>query len=227
MCCQIPFDNPRLVITSEGLFFLDVFHQKLKSGSWSITCMDAIISILEQLQAQSGYVVCPGVNFALFQDKIRVMKSLRLWGIPFNRHDSAKCLMWHKPKQLRSSQYSSDLAIKREMCSECRSLVTELRRQHKKATDIPDCVRDKRRSASSDMKELYMSPQSLAKKRRNQSRERKAMQKSLKQYRKNDITLNSDHHREMCQLTSTIHSNYWDNLEQLFTEAEAANPQQS
>ena len=53
------------------------------------------------------------------------------------------------------------------------------------------------------------------------------MQKSLKQYRKNDITLNSDHHREMCQLTSTIHSNYLDNLEQLFTEAEAANPQQS
>ena len=152
MCCQIPFDNPRLVITSEGLFFLDAFHQKLKSGSWSITCMDAIISILEQLQAQSGYVVCPGVNFVLFQDKIRVMKSLRSWGIPFNRHDSAKCLMWHKPKQLRSSQYSINLAIKREMCSECRSLVNELRRQHKKANDIPDCVRDKRRSASSDMK---------------------------------------------------------------------------
>lgn len=47
-------------------------------------------------------------------------------------------------------------------------------------------VKAEHESASSNIKELYMSPSFLAMKRRNQAKESKALLKSLVTYRKND-----------------------------------------
>ena len=138
--CAGPCKPARLLVNTDGKYQFQVLMHTVSQGDWD----DAIIrGHVDSLQTKSGYVLCPGVpNYtAEFGEHIRYTpKNLRVWSIPFHRHDHHLCALWHKPSNRKQSP-SSPLF---NACSTCKSLYSNLQTTRKNEMGVSPASKMKR-----------------------------------------------------------------------------------
>ena len=216
-CSAGPVYNPRLLISDVGVdephFEFQVFCHVVFTGPYTPV---AVHSYLQSMLPGSGYTVCPGIpNLA---PEIRFKpKKYRQWKLPFVRHDSQGCKLWHVPTHHKRSPddplYDS--------CPSCKLLRHDLDTLVKRARRISASTRAKWQLPSSKRALKYFSPHSLRNRQKQSKLDRKAMMKSLKQYRKYDVTLHDDQNSELLKLVSSISDIGKDELEKVLKEADA------
>lgn len=97
-CSAGPIYNPRMVISVDGQCHpqmeFQVFFRTVFKGAYT---RQAATPHLESMQRESGYSVCPGIPE--YPSEVRFKsKNYREWQLPFKRHDSQKCKLWHIPQ---------------------------------------------------------------------------------------------------------------------------------
>ena len=198
-----PMHNPRLLLSERGLFQWQVFFTTICSGSWSTSNMLEVQTLLGQLEPSSGYIICPGIDIEPFEGLIPYIKHLRSWGRPFYRRDSDECAMFHAP--LGQSQ----------MCPSCSTLKKRMHQQLQRNTHLSPSNKENRTSTSSKYKISYLSPASQKRRHASTMRERKAMMKSLSNYRSHDVVLEASQHTEMTEVVNYIAKEHQNDLEQV------------
>ena len=127
-----PVQPARMVFNSNGMYMFQVFLQTTKEGAWRSSeagPSSEVISLLDTLLSNSGYVVCPGIRnyIATFEDYVRFeSKNLRIWKNPLHRYDSHHCLLWHRPSGASSAQQKPD-SSGYHVCGSCRALFQNLK----------------------------------------------------------------------------------------------------
>ena len=174
----------------------------VSQGDWD----DAIIrGHVESLQTKSGYVLCPGLpNYtAEFGEHIRYTpKNLRVWSIPFHRHDHHLCALWHKPSNRKQSP-SSPLF---NACSTCKSLYSNLQTTRKNEMGVSPASKMKRLEPSSTYPLDYLSPQSQSVRVSKAIEERHEALRKLRQRIKQtcELELEEEQHNELERLVYAI-----------------------
>ena len=134
------------------------------SGIWSTTDHVDLLKAIRKLHPESGFVLCPGLNFSKFSSDIEYSKTLRKWSLPFSRYDSQQCLLFHKPSHVRTtSKSTTDQAITPSMCLWCRRLVVVLRQIKEHHQQLPHTVKDSWTSVSSNYRTSYLHKEQKAK----------------------------------------------------------------
>ena len=213
-----PIYNPRLLITpslhlTEYYLEFQVFFKRIFHESYT---MEAVDKFLQTMKTKSGYVICPGIPKLPGEIGYKP-KKYREWSIPFARHDSVDCQLWHKPSHHKRS--NDDPLY--DSCPPCKLLWHDIGVLVQRAKQRQLATKLKHQRPSSKRPLKYMSPYSK-KVRINLTRlNRKAMMKSLKHYRKHDIHLNEDQNAELLKLVSRITDVGKEQLDEVLAEADA------
>ena len=161
------------------------------------------------LTVMENYEVCPGLKSVPDANSA----SKRTWGFPFERIDSNKCLLLHLPvntKQLPGS-------VLFNVCQHCKKL-------YRKLNDVSKKRRRNganRVSKSSKCNWRFLSPKSAKKRFRNLTCDARRVSKQLKRLsRKVQVSLNSELSGQMEQITNKISSQFHEDLNSIFEEAE-------
>ncbi len=134
-----PIQPARMVFNDDGAYAFQVLLHTVQQGTWSgSTQQREITGLLDKLLANSRsvYMVCPGIRDydATFGQFIRFeSKNLRVWKNPLKRHDSKRCLLWHKPANTRQQPDSPTY----NLCGSCKLLYHNLVVIKKRAVAAP------------------------------------------------------------------------------------------
>ena len=216
-CSAGPVYNPRLLISDDGMekpqLEFQVFFRSICSEPYS---SEAAEVHLKSLLPASGYTVCPGIpNFPAevhFQPK-----KYREWKSPFVHRYSQECKFWHVPSHRKRSPEDPLY----DSCPSCKLLWHDLDALAKRAHITSPSTRAKWQLPSSRRALKYLSPHSLQLQRKQARLDRKAMMKSLKHYRKYDVTMHDDQNSELLKLVSSISDIGKDELEKVLEDADA------
>lgn len=151
--------------------------------------------------------------------------------VPYERHQSDCCKLWHVPNN-RQHQTSSSLY---NVCQPCKSLSNRLDELEKRHKELSDSTREEWKQPSSKRPLKYCSPTTgiiilliiliqlpkIVKDRHSGIRnERKAMAKRLKKYDQFEFSLNSDQHDEFVKTVTTVTEQCPDELSKVLEEAD-------
>ena len=212
-----PIYNPRLLITSSldlnehyidfQVFFKSIFHESYTT--------EAVDKYLQTMKTESGYVICPGIpnlpNEIGFKPK-----KYREWSIPFVRHDSIDCQLWHKPSHRKRS--TDDPLY--DSCPPCKLLWHDIGVLEQRAKQREPATKRKHQQPLSRKSLKYMSPTSKKVRNHLTRLNRKALMKSLRHYRKHDIYLNDDQNDELLKLVTRITDVGKEQLDEVLAEAD-------
>ena len=154
---------------------------------------------MQTLKIGSGYVICPGIPNLPSEIGFKP-KKYRQWSLPFVRHDSIDCQLWHKPSHHKRSKDDPMY----DSCPPCKLLWHDIGVLLKHAKQIEPLAKSKFQQPSSRKSLKYLSPASKKVRAHLTRLNRKAMMKSLKHYRKYDINLNDDQNAELLKLVSRV-----------------------
>lgn len=165
--------------------------------------ISSLIAVMENCEVCPGLKSVPDVNSA----------TKRTWGFPFERIDSNKCLLLHLPenkKQLPSS-------VLFNVCKHCKKLYQKLKDVSKKRSRNEA----NRVSKSSKCNWRFLSPKSAKKRFRNLTSDARRLSKEVKRLSKKvQVSLNSELSDQMEQITNKISSQFHEDLDGIFEEAE-------
>ena len=212
-----PINNPRFVVSSNGLYYLQAYYKTVSKGTWNSNNIIDLLEDCDKLKADSGYKVCPGVDIKPFKALIHHVSTLRKWGQPFERNDSQTCELFFKQRRSRLDCHTC--------CTSCRALLSQIKQQFKRAVRVTPLERKWRTSTSSKYKTLYLSPSSKRAKQKFHLNDRTAMIKSLKRYKNLDITLSPKQNQQMRKVTQSVNNTQL--LNDIFTEAETKQGQKA
>ena len=103
-----PIKPARMFFNNDGDYSVKVLRKVVQTGSRkeSHPPHKNICLALDTFLSNSGYVLCRGLKDYTneFSHIIHFQpKNLRVWGNPV-RHESADCLFWHKPSNVRITE---------------------------------------------------------------------------------------------------------------------------
>ena len=175
---------------------------------------------LQQLLPDSGYTVCPGIVnydelFAAVRHTHQNLQTIKV-GEKVVRHESVKCMLWHKPEGKQKRLFDR----KKGMCAECKSFDYQMTREVKRATQSEPKVA--RTASSSNYPFTYLSPASQKVRARNLMRERKTLMQRIQKYASLCVPLDDEQSEEMSSLTQAIDGNpeFREELNNIFLEAD-------
>lgn len=167
--------------------------------------ISALLAVME------NYEVCPGLNVKSVPDANSASK--RTWGFPFERIDSNKCLLIHLP--VNTKQVPGSVLF--NVCKHCKKLYHKLNDVSKKRRRNEA----NRVSKSSKCNWRFLSPRSAKKRFRNLTSDARRVSKELKRLSKKvKVSLNSELSDQMAQITNKISSQFHEDLNSIFEEAE-------
>ena len=220
--CLGPIKPARMVFNETGRYNVEVLLTAVSTGSWkeSVPPHKEICSELDSFLAHSGYVICPGiVNYDVeFKETIRFQsKNLRVWSHPVTRYDSATCLLWFKPSNVRIPAVSPLFNV----CPNCKALHTQLAAIKQRAIDNSPGHKDKWTDPSSNRPLKYLSPASQAQRVAKGGDERRRLRKTILKYEDDplDIELSGEQHEEMKKLVMAIEEKGKDELAAIVAES--------
>lgn len=193
-----------LHVSSDGNYALKVLLCDAFKGT--LKDEDDVTSLLDVM---NSYKICPGLKSPPAVDS--ALK--RTWGFPFQRVDSHKCLLLHPPGNKKQVPGSALF----DVCTNCKKL-------SRKLSDIVKKRRSNGRNRvlkSSTCNWKFLSPKSAKKRLRNLTADSRRLTKEVERLRKKlDVSLSPQLSDEMRHITSTIHSQYNEFLEDIFEEAD-------
>ena len=216
ICSAGPIYNPRMVISVDdqghAQMEFQVFFRTMLKEAYSRQAADPH---LESMLRESGYSVCPGIPEYPLEVRFK-SKNYRKWQLPFTRHDSRKCKMWHIPQHHKRSP--NDPLY--NWCPSCKLLWHDLCALTRRARKISPTKHSHWQLPSSKRLMKYLSPHSMKMRRTMTRLNQKAMMKSLKHYRKYDVTLHNDQNNDLLSLVSAISDIGKDELQNVLSEAD-------
>ena len=153
--------------------------------------------------------VCPGLKSVPDANST----SKRIWGFPYERIDSNKCLLLHLPGNIKQVPGS----VLFNVCKHCKKLYQKLKDSSKKR---------RRNGANRVLKSSkcnwrFLSPKSAKKRFRNLTTDVRRLSKEVKRLSKKvQVSLNSELCDQMEQITSKISSQFHEDLDGIFEEGE-------
>ena len=217
-----PIKPARMVFNESGQYSVEVLLTAVSTGSWkeSVPPHKDICSQLDSFLAHSGYVICPGIvdYDSNFKEIIRFQsKNLRVWSHPVTRYDSATCLLWFKPSNVRATAASPLFNV----CSNCKALHSQLTAIKRRALDNSPGHKDKWTDPSSNRPLKYLSPASQAQRLAKGSDERRRMRKTILKYEDDplDIELSGEQDEELQRLVTAIEEKGKDDLAAIVAES--------
>lgn len=150
-------------------------------------------------------------------------KNLRQWGMPFGRHDSKCCLLWHIPGNNKRSTGDS----LRDACAHCKRLHHDIDQLQKKVQGLSEGKVLSRSSRSSNYPIKYLSPKSKSTRLARISNDRKNLNAKLSALAPYNCDLKDKQHTELLQLVSLIHKNGSQVIEELCSQGDRALGQES
>jgi len=179
----------RINITLKGCeYVINVLAFHLESGT--IASVEDLDDLCRRFSSRSLQKFCPGIDWNVYEQKyhkiIRYhLKSVRYSTFPYQRVDSARCLLWFKVARNATLAEKSASEV---MCSACKRLKANLDWQLKRTRAESPTRKIKRQSASSTARLRYMSPESQRKRKKNMVSQRN---KGKKSKRKIEVPVNS------------------------------------
>ena len=165
--------------------------------------ISSLLAVMENCEVCSGLKSAPDANSA----------SKRTWGFPFERIDSNKCLLLHFPENQKQVPGS----VLFNVCKHCKKL-------HRKLNDVSKKRRGNeanRVSKSSKCNWRFLSPKSAKKRFHNLTSDARGLSKEVKRLSKKvQVSLNSELSDQMEQITTKISSQFHEDLDGIFEEAE-------
>ena len=194
----------------------------MQTGSWKASEAPhrEISGILDTLLASSGYVLCPGIRDydSQYGESIRFKsKNLRIWTESIERHDSAECLLWHRPSNARTASDS----LLYDVCASCKLLVQHLNIIKNRAVASSPGHKEKWTEPSSNRPLKYLSPASQTERLLKSSKDRKKLRKTVLKYDDPlDVELSGVQDDELTRLVQAIEEKGKEHLESVFSEAD-------
>lgn len=165
--------------------------------------ISSLLAVMENCEVCPGLKSVPNANSA----------SKRTWGFPFERIDSNKCLLLHLPANKKQIPGS----VLFNVCKHCKKLYQKLNYLCKKRRKNEA----NRVSKSSKCNLRFLSPKSAKKRFHNLTSDARRLSKDVKRLSKKvQVSLNSELSDQMEQITSKISSQFHEDLDGIFEEAE-------
>lgn len=214
-----PIANPRVVIEiaeSCTSAHLEVHFKRVQSFSVEGNEIQ-LYGLIASLSNGSGYVLCSGIPTSVSCELSFESKSLRKWGTLFNRFDHKECLMWYKPSSGESGKTPS-----MNSCPKCTRLMYHLRDTLKKKKMTDPETKERRASAGSRYPKMYLTPESRAKRERNEKQKALSNKRLLKKLGKFDVDVSKMTSDDILAIVADIEKTSKSKLEQLLAEADIA-----
>lgn len=204
---------------SSFTYTLQVLLTPIETGS--ITNLDQFISVCSKISNDAQYKFCPGLDEKFYYDTyfatIRYhIKSVRVWEKPFSRIDSKNCSLWHQLSNNHSKEEKKSLEA---LCGSCKRLCTDLEHQ-KRRSDISPGQKVARLQSSSHFKLKYLSPASVAARKKVTQMERSTDKAKLAKYEELELPLDDEQSDELCNVMKMIEETCPDELDKIFQEGD-------
>ena len=196
-----------LYVSADGKYSLKVLFRDttLRGTLKEEKHISALLAVMENCE------VCPGLKIKSVPEVNSASK--RTWGFPFERIDSNKCLSLHLP--VNTKQVPGSVLF--NVCKHCKKLYNKLNDVSKKRRRNEA----NRLSKSSKCNWTFLSPKSAKKRFRNLMSDACRVSKELKRLSKKvQVSLNSELSGQMEQITNKISSQFHEDLNGIFEEAE-------
>ena len=152
--------------------------------------------------------VCPGISaeeYESYKEVIRYdQKSVQ---ISIARISSVKYPLWFPIPRSKTPEV---------VCAECATLKRNLRKATKRLSSVTLVVKVKHQQAESTYPLKYLSPISLKTRKMNIKCQRIKERRMIKRYVPDEVVLDDQQHKEMCQIYASIKEVAGDELESLF-----------
>ena len=166
---------------------------------------EAVHDLCKMFSDQS-YKFCHGIEWDLYEEHYRSairyhLKSVRYSSAPFQRVDSANCVLWYK---LTPNAPLADKFTKEVMRPSCKELKNRLNYKRKITIAESPSRKMKRKAPSSKAKLSKMSPFSQSKQKQNASTERNNDKRKLTKYERTEVMLTDEQHEEMSEILDKV-----------------------
>ena len=198
---------------------VQVLFTSISSGR--VQTFNELSAIRFTISKNSQYKFCPGFDEKNYLEQYHAVicyhiKGVRIWGKPFSRIDSEKCLMWH---QLEKNACVEEKKLFTVLCRECKRLQHHLEHQ-KRRSQVSPARRIARQQPSSSFKLKYLSPASIVKRKKATQMERSADKAKLAKCDDLEVTLDDEQSGELSSIISKIEETSADELDKIFKEAD-------
>ena len=135
--------------------------------------------VLGLIQEEGGYVLCPGIQPAWYEDKHKAVgfqrENIRAFKFPRKRYESVNCLLWHKP----CNRYTTVGDHVYNVCSQCKQEAWSTLQNANRNAKLDQSTKDARRNPSSKYPIANLPPSSRSRKVDRLKKENKANRDKL------------------------------------------------
>ena len=201
-------------------YVVQSLYTTIESGV--VTNLSEFTDICNIVSDRGAFKFCPGISEKKYYDEYHLViryhiETLRIWEKPFRHIDSRSCLLWH---QLAHNAKSEEKLANDVLCKACKRLVCDLDYQSRRSSDVSPSKQIKRLQPSSNFKLKYLSPASVAKRKRATQQERSHDKEKLQKHDDLDITLEDDQSDELRDIVTKLEEIAKPDLEKIFAEAD-------
>ena len=206
-----------LFLSDDGIYQLKILFRTVKAGK--VDDRSQLVSLLHDISDHSDLVVCPGLkNFGELTANFEVPpKKMRTWDFPLTRTDSTDCSMYHIP-QNRKSKVRSELY---NVCNNCKKLKNHLDIIAQKRKKSAEKNEKNSKDTSKFVNYRYLSENKKNANMKKMNKKIKKLQKDLKKAKRLVLTLSDNQSKQLENVTKKIDSEFKDELEEIFEEAES------
>ena len=140
-------------------------------------------------------------------------KNLREWGLPFNRMDALKCMLWHVPSNAKHP-HGSPL---RDTCTPCRRLTHDIRQLVQKSENVD---RLSRLRPDSNYPLKYLSPESQMRRVSRIAKDRRNLAAKLAGCNRFTCEMNDKQHDELLETVRAIHQRDSKVIEEIYSRGD-------
>ena len=114
--------------------------------------------VLELVRKDGGFVLCPGLQPAWYEDKVGTVgfhrDGVTSFDVPIKRYESVKCLLWHKACNRFTTVYDHLYNV----CVECKHKAWYTLQNANRSLQVEETLKDARRNPSSNYPVAKLSP---------------------------------------------------------------------
>ena len=198
---------------------VQVLFTSIRAGT--VKSLADFFAVCDIISRVGEYKFCPGFDVKRYYDEYHSViryhiNGVRKWEKPFSRMDSKSCLLWHQLAKNASKEDKLSFAV---MCKNCKRLQYNLDIQKRRSTVSP-ARRIARQQPSSSFKLKYLSPASVAQRKKATQTERSADKTKLARCAELEVTLDDEQSDELTNIMNKIEEANEDELEKIFNEAD-------